>query len=158
MTNRLRYVSASPEGYARLGDFGHYLNTKTTLSPVLKAMIDLRVSQINHCEYCMQLHADEMRKHNEPETRIAAVEDFRNTDAFTPREKAALAWAETLTLLPESHRATEEEYAAISEFFQGKDLADLTYVIAAINAWNRIGVAFRPQYRGLPSKSEPSVH
>jgi AhpD family alkylhydroperoxidase len=113
MSIRLRYPEVAPGGYAALSAFGHYLTTETTLEPVLKALVDLRASQLNGCEFCISLHSAELRKHH--------------------------------------------DFAAVSEFFTGKDLADLTYAIANINAWNRLGIAFRPTWNsnhGQPEKQD----
>ena len=105
----------------------------------------------------IDLHTAELRHHHEPQSRIDAVADWRGSDAFTPKERAALAWAETVTELQRSH-VSDEDFAAVSEFFQEKDLADLTIAIANINAWNRLGVAFRlewkPPVRRSAAKSE----
>jgi len=92
------------------------------------------------------LHSEELRKHNEPDSRLDAVADWRGSDAFTPRERAALAWTEAVTDVNASH-VSDEEYAAVNEFFQEKDLVDLTFAIANINAWNRMGVAFRAEWK-----------
>ena len=146
MAVRLRYPEVAPGGFQALSSFGHYLNTATTLDPILKAMVDLRASQINGCEFCVAMHTAELRKHHEPDTRIEGVADWQSSGALTPRERAALSWTETLTRLPGGTHASDEEFAAVSEFFQGKDLVDLTYAIANINAWNRLGVAFRPEF------------
>ena len=143
---RLRHPDLAPEGYAALSAFGHYLNTATALEPVLKGMIDLRASQMNGCEFCMAVHSAELRKRHEPQTRIDAVADWRSSDAFTPRERAALAWVEVITDIRNGTHASDEDFAAVSQYFQGKDLVDLTYAIANINAWNRIGVAFQPHF------------
>lgn len=148
MPLRLPYTEIAPEGYAALKQFGHYLNTGTSLEPVLKGLVELRASQINHCGFCIALHSAELHRHHEPQSRIDAVEHWRESDAFTPREKAALAWTEVLTNLPNGSHASETDYAAVTEFFRDKDLADLTYIIALINAWNRLGVAFRPEFKG----------
>ena len=99
MPPRLRYPELAPEGVSKLRAFEHYLNTGTALPAVLLDLIRLRVSQINGCEFCKQLHAAELRKHNEPETRIEAVAQWQASDAFTARERAAFAWAEALTRL-----------------------------------------------------------
>ncbi|MFC6644237.1 carboxymuconolactone decarboxylase family protein [Granulicella cerasi] len=146
MPERLRYTEIAPEGVAALRGFGHYLNIATTLDPVLKALIELRVSQINGCEFCTEAHKHELQKHHEPDSRIDSVAVWATSDAFTPREKAAFAWAETLTRLPDGNNASDAEYEAIREFFDGKDLVDLTLAIANINVWNRLGLAFRPQW------------
>jgi AhpD family alkylhydroperoxidase len=155
MSIRLRYPEVAPGGYAALSAFGHYLTTETTLEPVLKALVDLRASQLNGCEFCISLHSAELRKHHEPDSRIEALATWATSDAFTPRERAALRWTELLTILV--HHASEEDFAAVSEFFTGKDLADLTYAIANINAWNRLGIAFRPTWNsnhGQPEKQD----
>jgi AhpD family alkylhydroperoxidase len=152
MPQRLRYPEVAPEGYAALSAFGHYIHTATTLEPVLKGLIDLRASQINGCEFCIAMHRAELRKHHEPDTRIDAVAGWRGCDAFTPRERAALAWTEVLTNLPAGSHASDEDFAAVSEFFREKDLVDLTYAIANINAWNRLGVAFRPAFHAKPAE------
>lgn len=143
---RLRYPELAPKGYAALVSVGHYLSTETALDPVLKAMVELRCSQINGCEFCIEAHRAELGKHHEPATRIDAVAAWNvaGCDAFTPRERAALQWAELLTLLPTGGHADDDAYAAVSEFFEGKHLVDLTLAIATINAFNRLGVAFQP--------------
>ncbi len=145
MALRLRYTEAAPEAYERLVALGHYLNTGTALEAVLLELVYLRASQMNGCGFCMGMHAAELRKHHEPESRIEAVAVWRESDAFTGRERAALAWAESVTDL--SGHVPDEEFAAVSEFFEGKDLADLTFAIAGINAWNRLGVAFGAEWK-----------
>lgn len=145
MTMRLRYPELSPEPYKRLQELGHTLTVNTSLEPVLKALVELRTSQMNGCEFCIAAHRAELKKHHEPESRIEALAHFRDSDAFTPREKAALAWAESLTDAVHGDRASDEAYAAVNKFFSGKDLVDLSFVIAAMNSWNRLGIAFRPE-------------
>lgn len=156
MSARLSHREAAPGAYAALSALGHYLNTETTLGASLKGLIELRASQINGCEFCIAMHTAELRKHHEPDTRIAAVAEWRGSDAFTPRERAALAWTEVLTDLPHGSHASDEDFAAVSEFFTGKDLSDLTYAIATINAWNRISIAFRPEFNAQPAIASPS--
>ena len=146
MPMRLRYPELAPEGYAALSAFGHYVNTGTTLDPVLLGLVNLRASVLNGCDFCIGLHTAELRKLNEPQTRIDAVASGPASDAFTPREQAALRWTEVMTRLEGSH-ASDVDYAAITKFFQAKDIVDLTFAIANINAWNRMGIAFRPEWR-----------
>ena len=117
-------------------------------------LVYLRASQLNGCGFCIGLHTEELHKHHEPDSRIDAVADWRGSDAFTPRERAALAWTEAVTDVNASH-VSDEEYAAVNEFFQEKDLVDLTFAIANINAWNRMGVAFRAEWKTkVPSNAE----
>ena len=146
MAARLPYPKLAPKAYGALAEVGHYLATETALEPILLGLVYLRASQLNGCGYCIGLHSQELRKHHEPDSRIDAVADWRGSDAFTPRERAALAWTEAVTDVNASH-VSDEEYAAVNEFFAEKDLVDLTFAIANINAWNRMGVAFRAEWK-----------
>ncbi len=155
---RLPYPKLAPGAYSALQSLGHYISTETALEPVLLGLVYLRASQLNGCGYCIGLHSKELHKHNEPDSRIDAVADWRGSDAFTPRERAALAWTEAVTDVNASH-VSDEEYAAVSEFFQEKDLVDLTFAIANINAWNRMGVAFRAEWKTkVGSSAEIAPH
>jgi alkylhydroperoxidase family enzyme len=91
------------------------------------------------------MHTHQLRHANEPDSRINAVANWRQSDAFTPRERAALAWTEEITNIQDGH-ASDEAYRAVSEFFKDKDLVDLTFAIATINAWNRLSIAFRAEW------------
>ena len=148
---RLPYTKLAPDASATLSRLGHYIKTATSLEPVLLELVYLRASQLNDCSFCIGMHRSELRKHNEPQSRIEAVADWRRSPAFTPRECAALAWAEAITNLQESH-ASDADYEAVTRFFEEKDLVDLTFAIATINAWNRLSVAFKVQWN--PPASE----
>ena len=108
------------------------------------------------------MHSHELKHANEPDSRINAVANWRDSDAFTPRERAALAWTEEITNIQDGH-ASDEAYAAVSEYFKDKDLVDLTFAIATINAWNRLAIAFprsgtRRFVAGTsPTKEEPAT-
>ncbi|MDF1502494.1 carboxymuconolactone decarboxylase family protein, partial [Roseisolibacter sp. H3M3-2] len=110
------------------------------LPPALAALVRLRTSQLNGCAYCVDLHAREARRHGESEARVAAVADWRAGAQFTPRERAALGWAETLTRLGD--RAwTPEAQAELREHADAREAAALTIAVVAINAWNRLVLA-----------------
>ncbi len=145
MPARPRYSELAPEGIAHMRALEHYLNASTALSAVLLELVRLRVSLKNGCEFCVGHHTHELRKHNEPPTRIDALRDWRNSDAFTPKERAAFAWADSVTEIQTCH-AADEDYAAAATFFEVKDLVDLTLAIASINAWNRLSIAFRAEW------------
>lgn len=142
---RLPYPKLAPEAYRSLQSLGHYLRTATSLDAVLLGLIDLRASQLNRCGFCIGMHTAELKHAHEPDSRIEAVAHWRESDAFTPRERAALAWTEEITNIQDGH-ASDEAYAAVSEYFHDKDLVDLTFAIATINAWNRLGIAFRAEW------------
>src|ERR1700761_2141079 len=112
MPLRLRYTELAPDGYAALSALGHYVNTGTALSPVLLGLIYLRVSLLNGCDFCINMHKAELRKLHEPQSRIDAVENWEASDAFTPKERAAMAWADTLTRLTDGSHASDEDFAA----------------------------------------------
>jgi AhpD family alkylhydroperoxidase len=158
MTQRLRFAELAPEGMAALRKFEHYLNTGTALDAVLLELVRLRASTLNSCDFCTQLHTAELRKHNEPQSRIDALAEWQSSDAFTPRERAALAWTDSITNIQETH-VSDEEFAAVNEFFTGKDLADLTMVVASINAWNRLSIPFRNEWKpnGEAPKEQSAV-
>jgi AhpD family alkylhydroperoxidase len=159
---RLPYPKLAPDAYKALQSLGHYLRTATTLDAVLIGLVDLRASQLNRCGFCIGMHTNELKHAHEPDSRINAVANWRNSDAFTPRERAALAWTEEITNIQDGH-ASDEAYAAVSEYFKDKDLVDLTWAIATINAWNRMGIAFAaewnpPAHSGASStKEEPAT-
>jgi AhpD family alkylhydroperoxidase len=142
---RLPYPKLSPKPFAALSAVGHSIRVDTSLDPVLLGLVYLRASVLNGCGFCIGMHTAELRHKHEPETRIEAVRDWAASDAFTPRERAALAWTDAVTNIQDGH-ASDGAYAAVSEFFEGKDLVDLTFAIAQINAWNRLGIAFAMEW------------
>ncbi len=153
---RLKYVEMSPEGVGALRALEHYLNATSGLGASLLEMVRLRCSQLNGCEFCIGMHGHELAKHHEPESRVEAVAHWRESDAFTGRERAALRWAEVITDIQDGH-AAEEEYRAVGEYFAEKELVDLTLAIAGINAWNRVAIAFRPQWDAARAAGKPRV-
>lgn len=114
-------------------------------------IIKLRASQLNGCQYCMEMHTHESLKEGETQERLSALPEWRHSDLFTDREKAALTWTEALTNIQDGH-ASDEAYIAVSEHFDGETLADLTLAVVTINAWNRLGIGFRAVYT-VPAES-----
>jgi AhpD family alkylhydroperoxidase len=112
------------------------------LEPLLLEIVKLRASQINGCAYCVDMHPTEARAIGEDEQRLYLVAVWREAPFFTPRERAALAWTEALTLLPETG-APDDVYEAMAREFDPAEQVALTLAIVAINAWNRISVGFR---------------
>jgi AhpD family alkylhydroperoxidase len=150
---RLPYPKLSPKPYEAMLAVGHALNTNTALEITLLEYVKLRASIVNGCGYCIGMHkADLKKKHHEPDTRIEAVANWQESNAFTPRERAAFAWTDALTNIQSNH-ASDTEYAAVNEYFRDKDLVDLTFAIAQINAWNRLGIAFAVEWNPAPAKA-----
>ena len=103
-------------------------------------LVRLRASLMNGCEYCIRLHTSELRKMNETEARIACVADWRGSEVYTKRERAALAWAEAVTNIQEGH-APDVVYDEVRAQFSDVETVNLTLVISTINAWNRIAIS-----------------
>ncbi|ODN70232.1 Carboxymuconolactone decarboxylase family protein [Methylobrevis pamukkalensis] len=108
----------------------------------LRHLVDLRVSQINGCAFCVDMHTKQARIAGERELRLHHVAIWRDSPLFDARERAALEWAETLTTLP-PHGVPDEIYDRVRQHLADRELSDLTFVVMAINAWNRVSVGFR---------------
>ena len=142
MGNRIDYAKASPDGFKAFGGAYVYLR-KSGLSEELIYLVYLRVSQINGCAYCIDMHSRDLLKHGLAVDKLVLVPAWREAgDLFTPRERSALAWAETVTRVAETG-VPDADYEAAAAEFGDKELADLTYAIGLMNAFNRFGVAFR---------------
>lgn len=137
---RLKYGQLAPEGLAKMTAMEHYLNTGSGLEPVLLGFVRLRASLMNGCEYCIHLHTAELKKLNETAERIAGLEAWRSSEAYTKRERAALAWTEAVTNIQEGH-APDAVYEQVREHFNEVETVNLTLVITTINAWNRIAIS-----------------
>ena len=149
MTQRLDYYKASREATSAMvslekavGQFG--------LDVKLLELMRLRASQINGCAYCVDHHVTEATKAGESARRLHSVMVWREVPFFTPRERAALAWTESLTRLADTH-AADEDYALVREQFSDKEIVDLTVAIIAVNGWNRLGVGFRRSPENEPN-------
>ena len=153
MAERLKYAELAPQGLAAMRGVEHYLNTATGLEPVLLEFVGLRASLMNGCEFCVGMHTKELKKHHETEGRIGGLADWRDSDAYTQRERAALGWAEAVTNIQAGH-APEEAYQAVLAHFSETEVVNLTLAVASINAWNRMSIAFRAEWRPKP-EAEP---
>jgi AhpD family alkylhydroperoxidase len=140
--NRTNYAKASPEGFKALG--GVYVSVqKSGLTKQLVDVVYLRVSQINGCAYCIDMHSRDLLKSGIAIDKLVLVSVWRDAgDVFSTRERVALAWAETVTRVAETG-IPDTDYEAAAAEFSDKELADLTYAIGLMNAFNRLGIAFR---------------
>ncbi|WP_353071503.1 carboxymuconolactone decarboxylase family protein [Tunturiibacter gelidoferens] len=137
---RLKYGQLAPEGLARMQELEHYLNTQTGLEASLMGLVRLKASLTNGCEYCVRVHTAELKRANETAERIAEVGDWRGSEAYTKRERAALAWTEAVTNIQDGH-APDAVYDEVREHFSEIETVNLTLVITTINAWNRIAIS-----------------
>jgi AhpD family alkylhydroperoxidase len=142
MTHRIDYAKVSPEGYKALG--GVYVTLqKSGLSQELVNLVYLRVSQINGCAYCIDMHTRDLLKAGLTVDKLVLVPVWRDSgEVFSTRERVALGWAETVTRVAETH-IPDGDYEAAAAEFSDKELADLTYAIGLMNTFNRLGIAFR---------------
>jgi AhpD family alkylhydroperoxidase len=140
---RENYRELAADAYGALGQLNKLMH-KCSLEPGLVHLVYLRVSQINGCAYCVDAHSYEALADGEKPQRLYSLVTWRETPFFTPREQAALSWAETMTRLP-AGPVSEEAHEEARKPFSEKEFIDLTFVIATINALNRIGVGFRGQ-------------
>jgi AhpD family alkylhydroperoxidase len=136
---RLKYGQLAPEGLAKMRELEHYLNTGTNLERTLLELVRLRASLMNGCEYCITLHTAELQKNNETAERISQVADWRGSEIYTKRERAALAWAEAITNIQDGH-APDVLYDEVRSHFNDVDTVNLTLAITTINAWNRLSI------------------
>jgi AhpD family alkylhydroperoxidase len=138
---RIDYAKVAPDAVKALAGVRPYLSS-TAIEPKLRALIELRVSQINGCSYCVDMHSQDARKRGETEQRLDCLPVWRETKFYTDRERAALAWAESVTLVSETG-IPDSVFEEVRKQFSERDLVDLTFVIATMNAWNRIAIGFR---------------
>jgi AhpD family alkylhydroperoxidase len=152
MNSRIEYAHASPDGMQALYQLENYVK-QSGLEQGLLDLVKTRVSQINGCAYCLDMHTKDARSRGEVEQRLYALDAWRETPFFSERERAGLAWAETVTRVAESH-VPDEAFKQARQHFTEKELVDLTLAIVAINGWNRLAIAFRK----APGTYQPSEH
>ena len=145
---RLVWNEVAPQGAKALFGIHHYIMTSTNLPHELIHLVFLRASQINGCAHCIDLHTRDLLKTMPLEKVVLLPVWAEVPHLFSDQYRAALAWAEEVTLVSETH-ASDAAYAAASTAFAPKDLVDLTIAIAAMNAFYRLGVPFR-----LPVKAK----
>ncbi len=142
MSKRLDYNQIAPAGAKALGGvYGYVL--QSGLPPVLVELVYLRISQINNCAYCLDMHTRDLLKKGQQIEKIALVQAWREAGhLFDERERAALAWAETVTRVAETG-VPDEAYEAARAEFNERELTDLTIAISLMNAYNRMAISFR---------------
>ena len=147
---RAHWFSVSPDGAQAIGALHHFVTTGTALPARLVHLVFLRISQINGCAHCIDIHARDLIAEGMAVDSVVLVPVWREAAyLFSGQERAALAWAEEVTRVSETH-VSDEAYAAAAAVFAERDLVDLTLAIAAMNAINRLGVSFRLKPRARP--------
>ncbi len=129
-----------------------YLHT-CGLPEKLLHLVKMRVSQINGCAYCLDMHSKDLRAAGDTEQRLYVLDAWREAPFYTERERAALAWAEAVTLVTEEH-VPDEVYEQARSQFSEEELVNLTLAVVTINGWNRLSIAFR----SVPGAYQPQQH
>jgi AhpD family alkylhydroperoxidase len=143
MAVRLNYAKAFPEGVHQLREWGRAINESGLEAPLIE-LVKMRASQLNGCAFCLDMHSKDARAAGETEQRLYVLPAWRETDFYTPRERAALAWTEAITNIQSGH-ASDAVYEEVRKEFSEAELVRLTMAITNINAWNRIAIGFRSE-------------
>ncbi|MCX4027553.1 carboxymuconolactone decarboxylase family protein [Endozoicomonas sp. SM1973] len=138
---RLPYYELSSKA---LGNFRQVKDclADSSLGLPLIELVYLRVSQINGCSFCLKMHAQSLRKAGETDDRIDSLAGWQVSDLYTPKERAALTWAEAVTHI-ESSYANDEFYEPLKEHFSDQEISDLTFSVSLMNALNRLAISMR---------------
>ena len=161
MEKRINFYEKGQKALKAMYGLTKYLGGSSIEQHLLN-LISFRVSQINGCAYCLDMHSKDLRAEGETEQRLYMLEAWHETPFYTDRERAAFAWAEAVTNL-ENGRVSDEVYAEACRHFSDEELVDLTVAINTINCYNRINIAFRVEggsYRvgqHLKQQSEATV-
>ena len=141
MKPRMNYYQAAPETIKALVAVEDQIKA-SGLELSLIELVKTRASQINGCAFCIYMHTTDARKNGETEQRLYLLDAWRESPLYTERERAALAWTEALTLISQTH-APDDVYEAMRAQFSEAEAVNLTVLIGAINAWNRVAIGFR---------------
>ncbi|MDQ2798438.1 MAG: carboxymuconolactone decarboxylase family protein [Armatimonadota bacterium] len=139
---RINYGQVAPGAIKALNGLYAYHEREGEIEPKLRYLVELRVSQINGCAFCVDKHSEEAREVGETQQRLDCLPVWREVSFFDDRERAALEWAEAVTLIAQSH-VPDDVYEQARPHFNEKELVDLTLIVAAMNAWNRLAISFR---------------
>ena len=141
MKPRINIQAADPEAVKAMMAVSNYAD-KSGLEESLRHLVLMRVSQINGCANCLHMHSEEARAAGETEARLYLLDAWHESNLYSPRERAALGWTESLTRVAETH-APDEVFEEARRHFSEDELVKLTLLIGVINIWNRICIGFR---------------
>lgn len=142
MHQRLDYKAASPAAFNAMIHMEHQIH-KSGLEESLLELVKSHASQLNGCAWCLDMHTRDARAKGETEQRLYLLPVWREAPCFTERERAALAWTESVTQIAITREVSDATYEAAKKSFTEKEIVDLTMAVIAINGWNRLNVAFR---------------
>lgn len=139
---RLPYASLSKDAFAGFLQVKQAVAASNTLDDVMIALLELRVSLVNGCSYCVHLHSEELKKQSMPDRFIHEVAAWQCSRQFSEEQRAALNWADSLTNISQTH-APEEDFALVKAFYSDVQISDMTMIISNMNAMNRVAIAMR---------------
>ena len=150
MEPRFDYIKASPESLQAVLGLEHFVSQKAGIDGRLLHLLKIRASQINGCAYCVDMHVKEARRDGLGEQWIALIAAWRESPVYSTRERAVLAWTESLTNLAQTG-APDGDFEPLRQHFTDEEITKLTVAISMINVWNRIAVGFRTQHEIDPT-------
>jgi len=152
---RLNWSETLPGAGSAVREMGKVVRA-STLEPALRELVNIRASQINGCAHCLDMHWKDARAMGEDEQRLHLLATWRESPVYSRRERAALAWTEALTLLPQTG-APDDVYSEVAEAFTPEEQVALTLAIAMINTYNRMAVGFRSPVGDYVSQRAPAA-
>ena len=141
MTQRVDYAKQSPELLKKFVEFLNAIKEGAIEEPI-RDLVVIRASQLNRCAFCLDMHVKQARLHGERELRLYHLAVWRESTLFAPRERAALAWTEALTLLSDQG-VPDELYERVRTQLSEKEISDLTFLVMSTNAWSRLNIGFK---------------
>jgi len=139
---RLPWTDISPKAYQAMAGV-NAATARSSLGRILIELVQTRVSQLNGCAFCIDMHVRDLRNHGESWQRINSVSTWRETGLYSDRERAALNWAETMTKLVEYHGNHDADFEPLKSLFSDQEIVELCWTIAQINAWNRMAIGMQ---------------
>ena len=141
MTQRVKYTEQSPEIFKKFVEFLNAIKEGAIEEPI-RNLVSIRASQLNGCTFCLDMHVKQAKIQGERELRLLHLAAWRDSMLFNPRERAALAWTEVLTKLPEQG-VPDDIYERVRTQLSEKEISDLTFLVMSSNAWSRLNLAFK---------------
>ena len=142
MTQRSNYMKQSPELFKKFVEFSTAVHSSSSIEQSTADLVAIRASQLNGCAFCVDMHVKEAKMHGERELRLYHLAVWHESPLFSPRERAALAWTEIITRLPEGG-VPDATYDHVRTQLSEKEVSDLTFLVMSINGWNRSSIAFK---------------
>ncbi|MBM7566063.1 carboxymuconolactone decarboxylase family protein [Paenibacillus sacheonensis] len=154
MTQRINFAQRSPDLFKKFLAFTNALG-KSSIEEGILHLVSIRISQLNGCDFCLDMHVKQAAIYGENEQRLDQIAGWRESALFTPRERAALTWTDILTRLPDQG-VPDEVYDRVREELSEQEIADLSFLIVSVNGWDRINIGFKTE-SGRSTRNEAST-